>query len=148
MAPFRSNRTRLATLTIAAMAVTGCAGGNAIDQGAPQTAYNDASAPLPAPSAPASEAAGTFPPPPRDSVLTGTGVVAATGEFPNINDTPRGETAQMTDAQRDALLAQMSALNAAHASGRISSAQYQRRLAELRRLGATHSTTAIKIIEE
>ncbi|TCD12395.1 hypothetical protein [Oricola cellulosilytica] len=147
MATLRSNRTCLAWLTIAALSVAGCAGGNAIDKGVPKTAFSEAAAPA-APSEPAAGTAAAFPPPPGDSVFTGTGVVAATGEFPNINEMPQGETAQMTDAQRDALVAQMTALSAAHANGRISPAQYQRRLAELRRLGATHSTATIRTIEE
>ena len=48
---------------------------------------------------------------------------------------------------RDALLAEMQALAAARSQGLVSAAEYQRRLAELRQIGATHSDATIKIIE-
>jgi hypothetical protein len=54
---------------------------------------------------------------------------------------------QMSDGVRDALLTRMQALSQAHSQGLVSPAEYKRRLAELRRLGATHSDATIKIIE-
>ena len=54
----------------------------------------------------------------------------------------------MSDAQRNALLAEMQALAQAHSRGQVSTAEYNRRLALLRRLAATHSQEAIRKIEE
>jgi hypothetical protein len=86
--------------------------------------------------------------PPSDPLFTGSGQAATTGAYPNINLEPHGATQQLTDAQRDLLLAQMQALAEAHSQGKVSAAEYERRLALLRRLAATHSQETIKSIEE
>ena len=54
----------------------------------------------------------------------------------------------MTDEKRDALLEQMQALSVAQQRGRMSTAEYQRRVAALRRLANTHSADTIEKIEE
>lgn len=127
------------------LGLAGCAGGNAIDEAVPQAAFGDAGAPVPA--ARAGAAAAAKPAPAPDPLFSSSGQAALTGAYPNINDEPRGAAPQMTDAGRDALLAQMKALAAARSQGLVSAAEYQRRLAELRTIGATHSDATIKIIE-
>lgn len=69
-----------------------------------------------------------------------------TGVFPNINDEPAPTLSAETD--NAALLAQMQALAAAQANGRISPVAYQARMAELRRLAATHSSETLRQIED
>jgi len=130
------------------LGLAGCAGGNAIDEAVPQAAFGEAGAPVPA-ERPGAQAAvpGAKPAPEPDPVFSGSGQAARTGSYPNINVEPRGAAPQMTDAGRNALLAQMQALAAARSQGLVSAAEYQRRLAELRTLGATHSDATIKIIE-
>lgn len=134
------------------LGLAGCAGGNAIDEAVPQAAFGDAAAPVPAqrPGAQASAMAGpgaAAAEPEPDPVFSGSGQAVRTGSFPNINDEPHGAAPQMSDAGRDALLAQMQALSAARSQGLVSAAEYQRRLAELRTLGETHSDATIRIIE-
>jgi len=128
------------------LALAGCAGGNAIDEAVPQAAFGDARAPVPAARPEAAATAGK-PAPADDPLFSGSGQASASGAYPNINVEPRGAAPQMTDAGRDALLAQMQALAAARSQGLVSAAEYQRRLAELRQIGATHSDATIKIIE-
>jgi hypothetical protein len=132
--------------------LAGCAGGNAIDQAVPQAAFADANAPVPAdrPATDAAASPGTDDSAAADTdpVFSGSARVAETGTFPNINEEPHGATAQLTDAQRDALVAEMQVLGETHARGGISTAEYQRRLEQLRLLAATHSDDAIKKIEE
>ena len=124
--------------------LAGCAGGNAIDRAVPQAAFADANAPVP-PERPIADDAAISD---ADPVFSGSARVAETGTFPNINEEPHGATAQLTDVQRDALVAEMQALAETHARGGITAAEYQRRLEQLRRLAATHSEDAIKKIEE
>lgn len=133
--------------------LAGCAGGNAIDEAVPQAAFGDAGAPVPA-QRPSLEAAVVPAPKPApqaaaapDPLFAGSGQATQTHTYPNINREPRGAAPQMSDAERDMLLTQMQALGQAHAQGLVSSAEYRRRLAELRKLGATHSDATIKIIE-
>ncbi|MAS04890.1 MAG: hypothetical protein CL534_09425 [Ahrensia sp.] len=129
------------------LGLAGCAGGNAIDEAVPQAAFGDADAPVP-PARPGAEAAAaTAPEPAPDPLFSSSGQAALNGAYPNINNEPRGAAPQMTDAGRDALLAKMQALAAARSQGLVSAAEYQRRLAELRTIGATHSDATIKIIE-
>ncbi len=125
--------TGITLLIFNCLVLAGCAGGNAIDEAVPQAAFG-ASGPQPA-------AANS------DPLFTSSGQAAQTGTYPNINREPRGAVPQMSDAQRDALVAQMQALAQAHSRGLVSTAEYRRRLAELRQLGATHSDATIKIIE-
>ena len=68
-----------------------------------------------------------------------------TGAFPNLNDEPAPTLSAGTD--NAVLLAEMQALAAARASGRISPAAYQARIAELQRLAATHSAETLRRIE-
>jgi hypothetical protein len=159
-----------AALAVTMLLVAGCAGGNAIDRAVPEAAFAESSTPLPSPVEPGSEPVGTntadpnenaalqtvaeetqsvLPPEQEyDPVFSGTGQVANTGEYPNLGLEPRGATTQMSDAQRNALLQQMRTLSISQQKGRISPAQYRRKVAELRRLAATHSSSTIRKIEE
>ncbi|WP_223477960.1 hypothetical protein [Oricola indica] len=172
------NRLGIALLIFNFVLLAGCAGGNAIDQGVPQAAFDTAGPPLPPAERP-DESAGSetesqtaeqapgrvsttirIPEPAprrvksaaqtgsRDPLAAGSGQASVTGTYPNINDEPARSLQQMSDAQRDVLLAQMQALAQAHSRGQVSTAEYNRRLALLRRLAATHSNEAIRKIEE
>jgi hypothetical protein len=156
-------RTGVLALVVVSVAA-GCAGGNAIDRGVPQAAFIDDSAPFPPPAQPpdaittpatANEAASAPAPSgteaaevPEDPLFTGSGQASTTGNYPNINATPHGATSQLSDSQAAALKDQMAALAKAQDEGRVSPAQYSRRLAELRRLAATRSEEVIKQIEQ
>lgn len=144
---------------VTGLAVTGCAGGgNFIDEAVPRAAFGQAepaSAPAPqegqtadalmdAPSRAADPAAASD----MDPVFSGSGAANITGVYPNMNVEPRGATAQMTDEQRDVLYSQMRALATAHASGQVSTADYERRLAVLRKLAESHSLDTIEKIEK
>ncbi|MFZ2101958.1 MAG: hypothetical protein WAU86_15470 [Oricola sp.] len=131
----------IALLIFNALALAGCAGGNAIDRAVPQAAVANTAAPVQTPEDPAAFAE-------TDPVFAGSGRATLTGVYPNINSEPRAATQQLTDAERDALVAQMQALADAHAKGTVSTAEYQRRLAALRDLAATHSSETIAKIEE
>jgi len=128
----------IALLIFNTLALTGCAGGGAIDRGVPQAAFADATA----------TQAGTEGQAPPDPLFESSGQAALTGDYPNINVEPRGAVAQLTDAQRDELVAQMQALSRARAQGSVSNAEYERKLAELNRLAATHSQETIDTIGE
>jgi hypothetical protein len=131
------------------LGLAGCAGGNAIDQAVPQAAFGDVGAPVPGarPDAPTVAANALEPVAAPDPLFEGSGRAALSGNYPNINNEPRGAAPQMTDAGRDALIAEMQALSAARSRGLVSPSEYQRRLAELRTIGATHSEATIKLIE-
>lgn len=136
---------RIVSFIAVGITASACAGGNAIDSGVPQAAIAPVAAePLPAPVQPGQEIAAQAPAPVED---TSSGAPRNTGTFPNLNDEPARSTNQLTDAERDALMAEMQALQAQQQAGRVSAAAYQRRLAELKRLAATHSSTTIERIE-
>ena len=140
----------IALLIFNASALAGCAGGgNAIERAVPQAAFDQAGAPVP--SARPAGAQGTsedlVAATETDPVFSGSGRATSTGAYPNINNEPRGAVPQMTDEQRDTLLAEMQALAQAHAAGNISTAEYQRRVGILRKLAETHSLEMIKQIE-
>ena len=152
LAPFPKGNMKNIGITLLifnCLGVAGCAGGNAIDEAVPRAAFGDVGAPVPAarPDAPAVAATALEPEATRDPLFSGSGRAAVSGAYPNINNEPRGAAPQMTDAGRDALLTEMQALAAARSRGLVSSAEYRRRLAELRAIGATHSDATIKIIE-
>lgn len=145
---------------VAGLVLAGCAGGNAIDEAVPPAAFGDLGPPVPAqrpgteteaeattPDAVAPDTAAAPPAAPRDTLFSGSGQAANTGAYPNINNEPRGAAPQLTDEQRANLLAEMQALAVAQSKGLVSRAEYQRRLAALRRLAATHSDEAIRTIE-
>ncbi|MFP1632501.1 hypothetical protein ACLB6G_12240 [Zhengella sp. ZM62] len=68
-----------------------------------------------------------------------------TGQFPNINVVPKGQTAQISPAQRAATVSE---LNAARNSQRASGAGARvGGEGELRRLGRTHTREALEEIE-
>ncbi|WP_421850756.1 hypothetical protein [Oricola sp.] len=149
----------LLTSGLAALTVAGCAGGNAIDRAVPQAAFSQpvdssqqqsgATAQTANASAPSEEQREILPPTATaDPVFSGSGQIADTGQFPSHIAQPRGATEQMTDEKRDALLEQMQALSVAQQRGRMSTAEYQRRVAALRRLANTHSADTIEKIEE
>ena len=153
----------IACLLLSGLILGGCAGANVIDEAVPQAAFGEAgSLPPPGEEPPAEDVAavpaakpGTGidamaaqPNPDAEPMLQSSGQARITGSYPNINNEPRGATPQMTDADRELLLVQMQALSADHERGLVSSADYRRRLAELRNLAATHSAATLKIIEK
>lgn len=148
----------MVTMCFVAVAAVGCAGGNAIENAVPQAAFAEPAGTPDSPqgaeiteeaSAAVAVEPGLLPPEEEtDPVFTGTGQVANTGRYPNLNIEPRAATAQMSDTERDILIQQMSSLNAAHGNGQISEAEYRRRVAELRRLAETHSGETIERIEK
>jgi uncharacterized membrane protein len=142
----------IALLIFNNLLLAGCAGGNAIDRAVPQAAFSQTPAPLPPPVASEGTASGeeqalaeALPP---DPLFEGSGQATLTGDYPNINIEPRGAAEQLTDAERDDLVLRMQALAEARAQGNVSNAEYERRLAQLRLLAATHSQNAIEGIEE
>ncbi|QKV17794.1 hypothetical protein [Oricola thermophila] len=145
------SRVGITLLSSGFLALSGCAGGNAIDRAVPQAAAVESLTPLPDSAQPMGDVAvvdASVADAPQAMIPLGTGQPALTGRYPNINVEPGGAVAQMTDAERDALLLEMQALADAQAKGGVSRADYERRLAELRHLAATHSQAAIDTIEE
>lgn len=145
------NKIGNALLIFNILALAGCAGGNAIDRAVPQAAFSESAAPLPSPATPegaAAEAQAPAEPLPPDPLFESSGQATLTGDYPNINIEPHGAAAQLTDAQRDELVLQMQALAEARAQGNVSTAEYERKLAQLRLLAETHSQNAIDSIEE
>lgn len=137
-------------LAIAMSALAACSTGKAIDEGVPQAAYPEAPDPLPAPVQPGTQTAmapETTATTRTEPLFEGSGQVNRTGQYPNINVQPRGATTQMGTTEAANRMQQMQALSRALADGRISMAQYQRRLVELRKLAATHSQDTIEKIE-
>lgn len=67
-----------------------------------------------------------------------------TGEFPNLNIPRRGETEQLTPAERAAKAAELAAARRQAKQGQTASADIE----QLRRLGSTHTQEALKQIEE
>ncbi len=142
----------IALLIFNILALAGCAGGNAIDRAVPQAAFSQSADSLPPPATPegaaTAEAQAPAEPLPPDPLFESSGQATLTGDYPNINIEPHGATAQLTDTQRDELVLQMQALAEARAQGNVSTAEYERKLAQLRLLAATHSQNAIDSIEE
>lgn len=68
-----------------------------------------------------------------------------TGQFPNINVVPKGETAQISPSQRAATVSELNAArNAQRATGQGARVGGE---GELRRLGRTHTREALEEIE-
>jgi hypothetical protein len=149
-------RIGITLLVFKALVLAGCAGGNAIDRAVPQAAFAESGVPLPPPARPDDENAAVLQDVEAraqqeltpDPVFESSGQASTAAGYPNINLEPHGATAQLTDAERDTLLVQMQALGQAHAQGKVSSADYDRRLAQLRLLAKTHSNETIMTIEE
>lgn len=139
----------------AGLVLAGCSAGNAIDEGAPRSAAAD-QYPLPPPARPGDGAEGAGEQPSTadsqsqyadDPVFSGSGQARKSGQFPNINVEPQGAAIPLSDGETAAKMDRLKALGQALAKGRISVAEYNRKVAELRRLGATHSDETIKRIE-
>ena len=67
--------------------------------------------------------------------------------YPVIEGKRPAANAQMSNEEAATLSARLSALGSARASGRISEAEYQRRLKELRLLASNHSSDTLKQIQ-
>lgn len=67
-----------------------------------------------------------------------------TDEFPNLNEVKIGETAQLTDAERDADLEKLREAKNSQRSGALSGTS---RSAELNRLADSHAEETLRIIE-
>lgn len=133
--------TGIAFLIVSSLSLTACAGGNAIDDGVPQAAFGEAGPPAQSDFSSTQSATGP------DGVFSGSGEARQTGTYPNINRVPSGAAPQLTDDQSKLLVAEMQALSLAHSRGQVSTAEYNRRLAVLRQLAATHSDAVLEIIE-
>lgn len=70
-----------------------------------------------------------------------------TGEFPNLNIVPEGETEQFTPSERAAKTRELAATRAASISQAGSLPPQRGDPAELRQLGATHAEETLKKIE-
>lgn len=130
------------------MSIAACTGTGSInsasDLGLVEPA--DRTAPLPPPARPGAvgepeittpqESVSQLPNGPRD-----------TGTFPQFGDEPAPRIGADSQAEANRLLAEMAALNAAVNAGKISSAQYNQRLAALRVLAANHSDAMLQRIE-
>lgn len=130
-------------------AVSACTSTSTIDTAFSGVEPQVSSAPLPPPASPVAEDAPVAP----DTADAGVarpdpGVLARnTGAYPNINVEPPPASTHITDAERAALLAEMRALQAGVAAGRVSPQASAARLAELERLAATHSDEVLRRIE-
>ncbi len=71
-----------------------------------------------------------------------------TGTYPEMGVDPVSRLAPVSQAELDALTAQMQALAADHEAGRISTAVYQQRLAYLQALARQHSSDMLEQIGE
>jgi hypothetical protein len=69
------------------------------------------------------------------------------GEYPNINIVPTGETAQLTDAQTQATRASLLAQGEAQQQRGESAEIYLARLKKLQKLGSTNADAVLKQIE-
>ena len=67
--------------------------------------------------------------------------------FPTFARMPQGATAQMTDAEREMMRAEMAALAAEQRNDTTTAAEYRARLAELRRIARTHGAERLERIE-
>ena len=133
-----------------ALMLSGCTSTSTIDTAFSDIAQPATTEPLPPPAEPAPVAAAqsvTNEDVPR-LALTEPAVSAGpldTGTFPNLNDEP--EATLRAEADNAALLAEMQALAAAQAAGRVSADAYRARMAQLQRLAATHSAETLRQIE-
>ncbi|MEQ8400173.1 MAG: hypothetical protein RIB53_06500 [Roseitalea porphyridii] len=138
-------------------AVSACTSTSTIDTAFSGVEPQVSSAPLPPPASPVGEDAPVAPetapasgPATTDAPFArpDPGVLARnTGAYPNINVEPPPASTHITDAERAALLAEMRALQAGVAAGRVSPQASAARLAELERLAATHSDEVLRRIE-
>jgi hypothetical protein len=67
--------------------------------------------------------------------------------YPVIEGKRPAASAQMTNEEAAAQEARLTALSSARASGKISEAEYQRRLNELQQLAANHGAETLKQIQ-
>ncbi|MFC0478827.1 hypothetical protein ACFFHG_02165 [Gellertiella hungarica] len=67
-------------------------------------------------------------------------VMANSGTYPTFGQPMTAANKQMEDSEATRLQAQMSALTASRNAGTVTEAEYQKQLAELRKLAATHGT--------
>lgn len=146
-------------LSAVLLAMAGCTSTSQIDT-ALDVGPAPAGQPLPPPSAPGSDPAvapGGFPAQPGNNAaaarkappedLVPAIAVRNTGTFPNINDERAPALQPLSPEERQAMIARMEELGREHAAGRISTADYQARMAYLRRLAQSHSREMLNRIE-
>lgn len=89
-----------------------------------------------------------FAPPPVTVVKSGNGAAGQaataekTGKYPDFAEPLRAANVQMGNDEAARVSGRLSVLARARAEGKVSEAEYQRRLAELRRLAAEHGAAA------
>ncbi|MGL4489723.1 MAG: hypothetical protein ACRCU5_09795 [Rhizobiaceae bacterium] len=71
-----------------------------------------------------------------------------TGQYPNINIVPVGETAQLSDAETAATRAELEGEAQVQQQRGESAEAYVERLRRLQRLGSTHAAATLKQIED
>lgn len=65
-----------------------------------------------------------------------------TGVYPGFSETPRSAGVQMSADEADGMQSRLTALASARNAGKISEAEYNRRIAELRNLAENHGADA------
>ena len=159
MNPFEPYR-RIA-IAACLVALSGCTSTSQIDTALAIQPVAATRAPLPAPAEPGRDSAtrgDAYPvqpagaaiasaPKPAPADLVPQISVRNTGTFPNINEERAPALNQISEEERAAITAEMEALRAAHAAGRISASDYQARLAYLQRLAQSHSRDMVSRIE-
>lgn len=113
----------------AVIAAAGCSSTSTID-----TAFADVAQTAPAPQSPANDIVPAI-------------ALRDTGTFPNINVEPDSRLQPLGEAEQAQAVAAMQALAADHAAGRLSTAAYRARAAQLQRLAASHSAETLARIE-
>jgi hypothetical protein len=68
--------------------------------------------------------------------------------FPTFNNPPTAANVQISNDQATDLQKQLTALGAAHKSGAISQAEYDKRVAEMRKLAAEHGQDTLDQIKQ
>ena len=114
---------RVAATGMLAILVAGC-NSFALDDGIPNTA-------------PAATVVSDAPPPPQGPLSK-----RNSGTYPTFDQTLKAANVQIGDDEAAGSEAALSSLAAARANGTVTEAEYQRRLAELRRLAAEHAREA------
>ena len=158
-APGPSIRPIAGALLVGAAVTAGCTSTSQIDTAFSDLTPQQRTSPLPPPTSPdtGTDRAGIQQP---DTSATGTdslsGAVTTTrpglrpapdGAFVPIGAEPPPSTNQMTDAERDALLAEMEALQATSASGTITSPNAQARINQIQNDVATYEAEVLRRIE-
>lgn len=134
----RGGKIAAAALIASAAVLSGCVSASREDAAPVQTA--PASAPAATASAPVQQEV-------RDNSFVEQGALR-NDDFPTFEQTPRAATAQLTEEEKQALLAELNALKAAQQRGGSSAAAYNSRYRELQSIARTHGVDTQNEIEQ